>query len=512
MPAFATFALLYMTALFLELAEKWAYPLFTLTILGLVLLILSTRITHITFLIFLAVTTAHFLLVQFPDVANHVNIAIYANVVMTVGIIYSQVRHDFPTDDAYFAMMRPLLQVTAILVYFLAGFHKLNADFFDPDVSCVGNMVNSLAKVATSDVFGIPAGLLLLAGISAIAYGLVSSSPIRAYLPTVAGVGAILLAIVAVLLVLNPAPEIPPLAITLVMLAMAIAVIAWELIGGPLLAVSRLQAPLLAFSWTMHSTLALIGFVDFASLALSLLFVFVPQPYLALINSPLRVPGLGLTLHRAYLYVFISVLSGIASGLDRPFIAGILFNLAALVFIWPVLSTVATRSSGLAWVGVPLSRRLTPGWMFIFPALLLLHGLTSYLGLRTAGNFSMFSNLRTEGPVSNHFLLSGNPLKLWSYQEDVVRFIEIDDRLARIGYQYKPLKGNQLPLVEFRKLIYAWTMAGSTIPMRFEHRGTSYTTEDIVNDPVWRTSTRDWEMVLMDFRVIQPDGPNQCRW
>jgi hypothetical protein len=124
----------------------------------------------------------------------------------------------------------------------------------------------------------------------------------------------------------------------------------------------------------------------------------------------------------------------------------------------------------------------------------------------------MFSNLRTEGPVSNHFLLSGNPLKVWSYQEDVVRFIDIDDRRAKIGYQYQQLRGRQLPVVEFRKLIYAWTRAGSRIPMRFEYRGRLYATEDIVNDPVWRTESRDWKMVLMDFRVIQAHGPNRCRW
>ena len=513
LPAFSIFATLYMAALFLELAEKWTYPAFTLIVLGLIILILWTRPSRITFLIFLAVTTSHFLLVQFPDVANHVNIAIYANIVMMVGIAYSLVRiHDFPTDDSCFEMMRPLLQLTAILVYFLAGFHKLNADFFNPDVSCVGAMVSSLAKVATSDLFGIPVGIVLLAGISAMSYWLISSSPIRAYFPVVAGVGAILLIVFAALLILKLRPGMPPISKSSVLLAMAILVTAWELIGGPLLAVARLQGPLLAFSWTMHATLALIGFVDFAALALSLLFVFVPRPYLALFSSRIRLPILGPSLHRAHLYVAIGALSGIASGLDRRLLAGVLFNLAALVFIWPVLSALATRSPGLAWVGLPLSTRMTPGWMFLFPALLLLHGMTSYVGLRTAGNFSMFSNLRTEGPASNHFLLSGNPLKLWSYQEDVVRFIDIDDRLARIGYQYQRLRGKDLPVVEFRKLIYAWTTTGSTIPMRFEYRGTVYRTEDIVNDPVWRTGTRDWKMVLMDFRAIQPDGPNQCRW
>jgi len=142
----------------------------------------------------------------------------------------------------------------------------------------------------------------------------------------------------------------------------------------------------------------------------------------------------------------------------------------------------------------------------------LLHGLTSYLGLRTAGNFTMFSNLRTEGPASNHLLLSGNPVKLWHYQEDVVRFIRIDDRRSRIGYQYQPLEGSLLPVVEFRKLIYRWTKAGAAVPMTFEYRGTIHSTTDITRDPEWETRSRDWAMRLLDFRVIQPNGPNACRW
>jgi hypothetical protein len=48
--------------------------------------------------------------------------------------------------------------------------------------------------------------------------------------------------------------------------------------------------------------------------------------------------------------------------------------------------------------------------------------------------------------------------------------------------------------------------------MRLQYRGRIYSTKDIVNHPQWRTDAQDWEMVLMDFRVIQPDGPNRCRW
>jgi len=48
--------------------------------------------------------------------------------------------------------------------------------------------------------------------------------------------------------------------------------------------------------------------------------------------------------------------------------------------------------------------------------------------------------------------------------------------------------------------------------MTFEYRGQVRMTENITTDPEWRTSGRDWEMRLLDFRVIQFQGANECRW
>ncbi len=156
------------------------------------------------------------------------------------------------------------------------------------------------------------------------------------------------------------------------------------------------------------------------------------------------------------------------------------------------------------WGGVPVLNQHMPKFMFVFLVLLFLYGMTSYLGLRTAGNFTMFSNLRTEGTSPNHLLLRSNPIKVWGYQEDVVRLKEI--RNARW------LEGKSLPVVEFRKRISEWTQVGRTVPLVLEYRGETYSTEDIVRDPVWRTEKRNWEMMLLAFRVIQPEGPNQCTW
>ena len=513
MTSFATFGLLYMTALFLELSEQWRYPLFTSAILLLIILIAWVGITRITFLVFLAATTAQFLLFQFPDVANHVNLAIYANILMMSGIIYSLVRRTGNgTDDEFFRMARPLLQVTVILMYFLAGFHKLNTDFFDPAVSCVGVMVSSLTRVATLKVAGVPIGPFLLGGIIGVVYQLLAPRLSRGRRRLAIGLAvAIVSAAFGALMVAGNRLEVTPDGATSLILVMAVLVVTWELAGGPLLAVPALQAPVLAFSLAMHSSLALVGFVDFGAFALAMLFAFVPEPYLGLLKGRAPVLGRHPGVYRIHLYFAMCVLAGVASGLQERLLAGLLFLLGTLLLIWPVLVTLAGPNRP-HWTGVPLTTIHTPRWMFIFPVLLILHGFTSYLGLRTAGNFSMFSNLRTEGPVSNHLLLGSNPLKIWGYQEDVIRFIQIDDRTAAIAYQYQPLQGNLLPAVEFRKLVYAWTRAGATIPMTFEYRGEIHSTDDIVNQPAWRTTARNWEMRLMDFRSIQPDRPNRCRW
>jgi hypothetical protein len=508
----AGFALLYMTAWLLEMAERWRHPYATPVALGIIVLLLVIGITRLSFLTFLALSTAYVLVRQFPDVANHVNVAIYCNLLLMTGLVWSLARRDdYPTDDDAFELVRPVLQASLILVYALAGFAKLNADFFDPAVSCVGSMVAELGRLARSRSAGIPMGLVLATGVVLVGDRLVGTNLGRWRLtPWTRGTAAVVL-LGGVGLALYTARVIPPEAGAAAVVGMALLVILWELVLGPLLAVPGLQAPILAFCWAMHGTLALIGFVDFGALALALLVTFIPRAWADLLRSPVRLPGIPRGVDRLHLYFAICVLAGAFSALGRRLVAGVCFNLAVLVLLWPVLSA-AVGPGRPGWPGVPVRGRLTPRWLFVFPALLLVHGLTSYLGLRTAGNFTMFSNLRTEGERSNHLILSHNPLKLWNYQDDAVSFVEIDDAQARIGYQYEPLRGNRLPVVEFRKLVDAWTRAGRTHPMTLEYRGTVHTTADIVRDPVWRSGGRSWEMRLMDDRVIQDDGPNRCRW
>lgn len=530
MSPFSIFALLYMTAYFVEIvdpdrqvAQGMPGQIFALASVLVITITVLTGITRIKFLVFLYLATAALLSAPFPGVPNHANIMIYCNVLMIVAMIYSFARSQgSATDNDYFAMIRPVLRASLILIYCLAGFHKLNSDFFNPQVSCAGAMLSEVVEVGslvTSNVFSASAVFVLAAGALFVLWRRISdtylvTSRLRMYaLLLILCVGAMLY---GALLLIKPHLGIPADLLLAIVLAAAVFTVVWELIGGLLLTIPRFQAPMLLVFGAMHAVLAIIGFNDFSALAFSLLFTFIPSNYCQTINSYVDLRFLRLRIHRAHAYFAINLLGnllgailsgGILTGTHIQYfqqISGLSFVLAALILTWPILSMVFSSSRRPIWGGVPVLNRHMPKFMFVFLVLLFLYGVTPYLGLRTTGNFTMFSNLRTEGTLSNHLLLRSNPMKVWGYQEDVVRFVEI-------GHA-RWLEGKSLPIVEFRKRIHEWAQAGLTVPLVLEYRGEIYSTKDIVKDPVWRPEQRNWEMMLLDFRVIQPEGPNQCRW
>ncbi|MBD0257334.1 MAG: hypothetical protein ICV83_16570 [Cytophagales bacterium] len=72
-----------------------------------------------------------------------------------------------------------------------------------------------------------------------------------------------------------------------------------------------------------------------------------------------------------------------------------------------------------------------PGTFFLLvPILVFLNGLSPYLGLKTENSFSMFSNLRTEGNVTNHYLVPVS-LQVFDYQKDVVEIVSSTDSVLQ---------------------------------------------------------------------------------
>ena len=85
-------------------------------------------------------------------------------------------------------------------------------------------------------------------------------------------------------------------------------------------------------------------------------------------------------------------------------------------------------------------------WKIIWamPALLVLNGMSPYLGLKTETSFSMFSNLRTEGKQPNHLFVP-SWIKLTALQDDLVEVSASDNRVLQDYANSKSL----LPYFEF---------------------------------------------------------------
>lgn len=522
---FRVFALIYATAILLELMESWRNVPATLIMLALTAL-LVWRTTLPVFAALLVVSNAYFVFFQFPEVANHVNLTIFASTAILLAIAVRKLRNRNATEDEVFLGMQPSLRLLIIATFTIAGFHKFNSDFVDPEASCARWFAGGVFRALGADFLdvGVPAAFAIAVVVLASLVLFFRVATTRS-LPAIDWPGiatpviALLLMGTVVLAVAGTERIGGP--VEALFFAIAIAVLCWQLVEGPLLLVPRFQWVALAFSIVVHATIAMFMVVDFQAIAVALLVTFVPPEVWNAwrVRSRIAIGRLGM--NRAVLYLLLNLLAGlvmlvhfrVVQFLDPAYVAGgLLFNIGLLVLLWPILVDLFARDRRWRWNGVAVLHPLAPRVIYLLPVLLVAFGLTSHLGLRTAGNFSMFSNLRTEGPVSNHLILRNNPWKLWAYQEDVVEIMTFDRMKARIGHQYALDEGLQLPVVEFRKLLYLWRENAVAVPMTLRYRGDVVVSTDIARDPAWRVDAWDWEMRLMDFRVIQPGGPNRCRW
>ena len=531
MNPFAIFVTCYAIAFLMEMLEKWKYPGFSLTALGLVTFLVFTRITKLKFLIFLVLTSAYFLIWRFPDVANHVNLIIYLNIALIVGGIYSyflsrdRSSSSDSQDEEYFEMMLPILRVSLMLVYFLAGFHKFNQDFFNPQVSCARDFLLRIISVIELEFLGLPLCLWLTIIL------LITFWHLFAYKLTIVNRNkpltfALLITIIPlawlVSVIVQTDTNLLSSLLPLLSFLTAIVVVTWEILGGLLLTIAKLQLPILLFSLLMHLILAPIGFVDFGALAISLLLTFIPHDYYQLLLKNIHITILGSTINRLHAYFLFNTSAGIFAGINYLFyplpnlkvFTGFLFYIAVIILIYPLFAVVLLPASQRPiWKGVSVVNARMPKFMLLFPLFLLTFGFSSYLGLGTAGNFSMFSNLKTEGITSNHFLLSNNPLKFFNYQEDIVEIHgAFNEEGEYLTLNNLPLQSYYLPMVEFKKLIYDLTKDNRKIAIEFKYQDKVYQTRDIINDPVWKTFQQNWEMKLMNFRLISPVEPNECKW
>jgi hypothetical protein len=334
---------------------------------------------------------------RLPRVPNHSVIAAAVDLtILGAALWMASSTRDWRIDTtALYKTFAPVVRIELLIVYFFVVCHKLNSGFFDLEHSCGSFMYLRLAReyplLPTGDWFR-------------------------------------------------------PWAIYLTMLA--------ETAIPVMLVVRRWRLAGLLLAFAFHFALAMdpgdVVF-NFSAILLAFFFLFLPDEFAASVATTLSAVR-SRVLRMPHLNTI--AVKGAALALTAPLLAALIFRDA----IATGLTFEASRNVWVVYAGVVLSIFLvtlrrnriefpsakalltvrTPA-LLIIPALLFANGVMPYLGLKTETSFAMYSNLRTEGGYSNHWLMPAS-LQFWDYQRDLVKIhrtsVSRIQRLVNRGYQW----------------------------------------------------------------------------
>lgn len=188
----------------------------------------------------------------------------------------------------------------------------------------------------------------------------------------------------------------------------------------------------------------------------------------------------------------------IVESLYIRFYNGLFFNIGWLIFFYIVLSKISFNKE----------KSTVSKWYFIPLLFFISWGGQAYLGLSTAGNLTMFSNLITEKSRSNHLLINTNYTKIWNFEEDYVTIVELPSHLK--WQNSIDLIGYDLPLIEFKKQAQNWVNQDTEkITCILLYKGELIKINDLKESEF---SKAKWWYHYIYFRKIPKKGVNECLW
>jgi len=462
------FIILYVSAYFLNESERWESmysSLFSLAFL--ILTIAAPKHRYVVFIFFL-VMSSYFIFEKYPRVSNHSTLILFVNFYLFISLLSKLFTKTYKVIISNNDFI--VLRWTLIIVYFFTGFHKLNYDFLFSDNSCANwyhtkllfNITNNIIKPYPDFIYVISPFLVVVLEIT-------------------------------------------------------------ESIG---LMFRRTQLFALYSFILLHIYLSLGGFIDFAAVCISLMIAFIPaknfQNYQHYFSQKIDI--LFVKIDRIYFYVMCVTCIGLIILIERTFniiqtsnhriiifISGLLF-IANLVFLsWYFLKKIFTDRI-FVWESENLFYRI-PFQAYSFIALLIFQGSQNYLGLSTAGTFSMFSNLRTEGGSSNHLILKDNPLEIFDFQKDLVYIETIKPPYYQLNYTTNNIKNRVIPRLVFEEYLYNLSQMNiSNVDIILEYRNKKLLVKNILKNSNWTPNKLNFKHKYLYFRKIYLSNDVPCVW
>ena len=307
--------------------------------------------------------------VRLPGIPTHVvmELLVYLSIVSAFVIQAIKQRSSQLSAKELFVLYAPSVRWLLIIMYFFGTFHKLNPGFFSLHSSCAIPFLQGLP---------LPAEFLQhpIVGYSAIW-------------------GTLLLEFIAMLLLLSARTKYYGM-----------------LLGMPLHFMIGISS---------HAILA-----NFSTFAVALHCAFLPAEFQERMERDTFFPSFIKKKTFLQFFTLIVILAQfLAMYLQIWWIIRVSFACVALTFILAVFRNGKMGSEDRKY------RLVSPIKIInIFPLLFFINCLGPYIGLSTQGVVQMFSGLRTEGGVSNHYLIP-QPLYLFPYQEKVVYIEQSQDEI-----------------------------------------------------------------------------------
>jgi hypothetical protein len=323
-----------------------------------------------------------------PGTSNHWLFTAFVNFTIVHALLYLIIKNKSfrVREDQLFDTFAPVVRIEVIILYFYAVFHKLNSGFFTPESSCATDLLKAqhldLLFPLSPELFAANAYFTILVE-----------------------------AIIPVFLCFRKTRN-------------------WGVLIG------LIFHCILAYS--SHN-----AFYDFSSMVFALYFLFISPRFST------HLSGLGRQARTRASLVFSSqgnVLGRLAQlaslwllGMAAIFIITKILPKAelyylhifwtgySLLYIWIFARFMFAKSKELQCSRPPLSFSLPHKSFLILPVVVFLNGLSPYLGLKTENSFAMFSNLRTEGNISNHYIIPAS-VQIFDFQKDMVEIVSSSDR------------------------------------------------------------------------------------
>jgi len=258
----------------------------------------------------------------------------------------------------------------------------------------------------------------------------------------------------------------------------------------------RSRTPAVLLALVFHMAMAVAGYARFSAAGVALLLCFVTPAVHRRILAPSL---LGDSRQRAFVLVGL-----LASTLIAP--VGEVTWLVAQVMLTVWIGWVVLQARATATLRAPLHQ---PGdaWLpFAAPTLLLLSGMAPYLGLQTDRAVSMYSNLRTEGGVTNHLVVP-SAWQPFPYQRDLATVLTAEGRQLLVLEE----TGLAVPFEELRaRVTEGIARAEGPFPITYRRGGVVYRVADARHDSLLAPPVSRLQRKLLRFRPIEEVGPRRC--